>query len=67
MQLLTECGFVLSIAPPPLSRDRKIKMKKNIKSKGQCGEASLLVAPLLKALSEILPCPSWCGIQMADN
>ena len=28
-QLLSEPGFVLSIAPPPLSRDRRIKMKKS--------------------------------------
>ena len=28
-QLLSEFGFVLSIAPPPLSRDRRIKMKKS--------------------------------------
>ena len=26
--LLSESGFVLCIAPPPLSRDRRIKMKK---------------------------------------
>ena len=30
-QLLSESGFVLRRAPPPLSRDRKIKMKKSIK------------------------------------
>ena len=29
-QLPGESGFVLSIAPPPLSRDRRIKMKKSI-------------------------------------
>ena len=29
-QLLSESGFVLRIAPPPLSRDRRIKMKKSI-------------------------------------
>ena len=29
-QLLSESGFVLSIAPSPLSRDRRIKMKKSI-------------------------------------
>ena len=29
-QLLSEFGFVLRIAPPPLSRDRRIKMKKSI-------------------------------------
>ena len=28
-QLLNECGFVLRKAPPPLSRDRRIKMKKS--------------------------------------
>ena len=28
-QLLSESGFVLSTAPPPLSRDRRIKMKKS--------------------------------------
>ena len=28
-QLLSESGFVLRIAPPSLSRDRRIKMKKN--------------------------------------
>ena len=28
-QLLTESGFVLRIAPPSLSRDRRIKMKKS--------------------------------------
>ena len=27
-QLLSDSGFVLNIAPPPLSRDRRIKMKK---------------------------------------
>ena len=32
-QLLSECGFVLRIAPPPLSRDRRIKMKKSINQK----------------------------------
>ena len=31
-QLLSESGFVLRIAPPPLSRDKRIKMKKSIKS-----------------------------------
>ena len=31
-QLLSESGFVLRIAPPSLSRDRRIKMKKSIKS-----------------------------------
>ena len=30
-QLLSESGFVLRIAPPSLSRDRRIKMKKSIK------------------------------------
>ena len=29
-QLLSKSGFVLHIAPPPLSRDRRIKMKKSI-------------------------------------
>ena len=29
-QLLSESGFVLHIAPPSLSRDRRIKMKKSI-------------------------------------
>ena len=29
-QLPSESGFVLSIAPPPLSRDRRIKLKKSI-------------------------------------
>ena len=29
-QLLSEFGFVLRIAPPSLSRDRKVKMKKSI-------------------------------------
>ena len=29
-QLLSECGFVLCIAPPSLSRDSRIKMKKPI-------------------------------------
>ena len=29
-QLLSESGFFLRIAPPPLSRDRRIKMKKSI-------------------------------------
>ena len=29
-QLLSESGFVPRIAPPPLSRDRMIKMKKSI-------------------------------------
>ena len=28
-QLLSESGFVLRIAPPSLSRDRRIKMKKS--------------------------------------
>ena len=31
-QLLSESGFVLRIAPPSLSRDRRIKMKKSIMS-----------------------------------
>ena len=31
-QLLSEYGFVLYMAPPSLSRDRRIKMKKSIKS-----------------------------------
>ena len=31
-QLLSESGFVLRIAPPSLSRDRRIKMKKKSKS-----------------------------------
>ena len=35
-QLLVESGFVLSISPPPLSRDRRIKMKKS----SSCGWAS---------------------------
>ena len=30
MELLSESGFVLRIAPPSLSRDRRIKMKKSI-------------------------------------
>ena len=30
LSLLSESGFVLRIAPPPLSRDRRIKMKKSI-------------------------------------
>ena len=30
-QLLSESGFVLRMAPPPLSRDKRIKMKKSIK------------------------------------
>ena len=29
-QLLSECGLVLRIAPPSLSRDRRIKIKKSI-------------------------------------
>ena len=29
-QLLSESGFILHIAPPPLSRDRRIKMKESI-------------------------------------
>ena len=29
-QLLSESRFVLRIAPPPLSRDKRIKMKKSI-------------------------------------
>ena len=33
-KLLSESGFV-HIAPPPLSRDRRIKMKKSIKSCSQ--------------------------------
>ena len=32
-QLLSKSGFVLRIAPPPLSRDRKIKMKKSTYAK----------------------------------
>ena len=32
-QLLSESGFVLRIAPPSLSRDRRIKMKKSINLK----------------------------------
>ena len=32
-QLLSESGFVLRIAPPSLSRDRRIKMKKINKKK----------------------------------
>ena len=31
VQLLSESKFVLSVAPPSLSRDRRIKMKKSIK------------------------------------
>ena len=31
IELLSESGFVLRIAPPSLSRDRRIKMKKSIK------------------------------------
>ena len=31
-QLLSESGFVLRTAPPSLSRDRRIKMKKSIKN-----------------------------------
>jgi len=30
-QLLSGCGFVQNIAPPSLSRDRKINMEKKIK------------------------------------
>ena len=29
-QLLSESGFILCIAPPSLSRDRRIKIKKSI-------------------------------------
>ena len=29
-QVLSESGFILGMAPPPLSRDRRIKMKKSI-------------------------------------
>ena len=29
-QLVSESGFVQSIAPPPLSRDGRLKMKKSI-------------------------------------
>ena len=29
MQLLSESGFVQRITPPPLSRDKRIKMKKS--------------------------------------
>ena len=32
-QLLSESGFVLRIAPPSLSRDRRIKLKKSINQK----------------------------------
>ena len=35
-QLLSESGFVLCIAPPSLSRDRKIKMKISIDQKHFC-------------------------------
>ena len=28
-QFLRECGFVQNIEPPPLSRDRRMKMKKS--------------------------------------
>ena len=34
-QVLSECGFVLCIAPPSLSRDRGIKMKKSSSSSGR--------------------------------
>ena len=34
-QLLRESGFVLRTAPPPLSRDRRIKMKKSINQTGR--------------------------------
>ena len=33
MELLSESGFVLRIASPSLSRDRRIKMKKSINQK----------------------------------
>ena len=34
-QLLSESGFVLRIAPQPLSRDRRIKMKKSVNLFGE--------------------------------
>ena len=33
-QLLRKSGLALTIAPPSLSRDRRIKMKKSINQKG---------------------------------
>ena len=46
-QLLSESGFVLRIAPPSFSRDRRIKMKKSInlsfnRQKSGAGESYLL-------------------------
>ena len=43
-QLLSQSGFVLRIAPPPLSRDRRIKMKKSINQVNnfcRCGEKDM--------------------------
>ena len=44
-QLLSESGFVLRIAPPSLSRDRRIKMKKSINQsilvKSELGNCSI--------------------------
>ena len=37
-QLLSESGFVLRTAPPSLSRDRRIKMKKSKKIKSSTEE-----------------------------
>ena len=39
-QLLSESGFVLRIAPPSLSRDRRIKMKKSIKNQSNQTKAN---------------------------
>ena len=39
-QLLSESGFVQRIAPAPLSRDRKIKMKKSINRSNRHGVAN---------------------------
>ena len=46
-QLLSESGFVLRIAPPPLSCYRRIKMKKS-KSKERSGDHLLCLKPTLK-------------------
>ena len=48
-QLLSESGFVLRIAPPPLSRDRRIKMKKSIK------KSMLSIRPVQVYLSVVSP------------
>ena len=51
-KLLSESGFVLRIAPPSLSRDRRIKMKK---SSSSSSSIHIILQP--KVLYLHLPCP----------